>query len=53
LWLSMLVEAMEQAAGPELRAIPCDQAILMSVGAQLARPASPCGFGASNFSLRN
>jgi hypothetical protein len=53
LWLSMLVEAMEQAADPEFRAIPCDQAILIAVGAQLARPASPCGFGASNFSLRN
>jgi hypothetical protein len=53
LWLSMLVEAMEQAARPEFRAMPCDQAILISVGAQLARPASPCRFGASNFSLRN
>jgi hypothetical protein len=49
----MLVEAMEQAAGPEFRAIPCDRDILISVAAQLARPASPSGLGVSNFSLRN
>jgi biotin-(acetyl-CoA carboxylase) ligase len=53
LWLSMLVDAMEQAASAEFRAIPCDSAILMAVSAQLARPASPYPFGGSNFSLRN
>jgi hypothetical protein len=52
-WLSMLVDAMEQASRPEFRAMPCDQTILAAVGAQLARPASPYPYGASEFSLRN
>ena len=49
LWLSMLVDAMEQAARPEFRAIPCDSTILAAVGAQLARPASPHPFGRLEF----
>jgi hypothetical protein len=52
LWLSMLVDAMEQAASAEFRSMPCDPGARIAVGAQLARPAS-CRFGASNFSLRN
>jgi hypothetical protein len=52
-WLSMLVDAMEQAARPEFRALPCDPAIRIAVAAQLALKASPCLPGASNFSLRN
>ncbi len=53
LWLSMLVEAMEEVSRPEVRGLPCDPSILMELGAQLARPASPYPYGASNFSLRN
>jgi hypothetical protein len=51
-WLSMLVDAMEQAARPELRSVPCDRMTLAIVHAQLARPASPYG-SVSSFSLRN
>lgn len=53
LWLSMLIEAMEEVSRPEFREIPCDPAILIALRAQLARPASPCLYGASNYSLRN
>jgi len=49
-WLSMLVDAMEKAARPECRAVPCDRLVLAAVRAQLARPASAYG---SHFSLRN
>jgi hypothetical protein len=52
LWLSMLVDAMEEAARPELRSVPCDRLTLETVHAQLARPASPYG-SVSAFSLRN
>ena len=53
LWLSMLVDAMEEAARPELRNMPCDREILAAVSAQLARPASPYAYGESHYSLRN
>jgi hypothetical protein len=53
LWLSMLVRAMEWASRPEVRAQPCDRAILAGLQAQLARPASPCAYGTSAFNLRN
>jgi hypothetical protein len=53
LWLAMLVDAMEEAARPELRSMPCDPEILAAVSAQLARPASPYTQGASHYSLRN
>jgi hypothetical protein len=52
-WLSMLVETMEQVSRPELRAMPCDTALLAAVEAHLARPAMPLGLYGSNFSLRN
>jgi hypothetical protein len=53
LWLSMLIDTMEEVARPELRSLPCEASILIALRAQLARPASryaPCG---SHFSLRN
>ena len=40
LWLSMLIDAMEQVSRPELRAKPCDGAVLAGLRAQLALPAS-------------
>ena len=40
LWLSMLIDTMEAISRPELRAVPCDDQLLATVRAQLARPAS-------------
>jgi hypothetical protein len=53
LWLSMLIDTMEAVARPELRAVPCNPAVLAAVRAQLARPASPYPYCGSRFSLRN
>jgi hypothetical protein len=53
LWLSMLIDAMEEASRPEFRAVPCDRSVLAAVRAQLARPASPYPYCGSQFSLRN
>jgi hypothetical protein len=53
LWLSMLVDAMEEAARPEIRSMPCNREVLAAVSAQLARPASPYTYSASQYSLRN
>jgi hypothetical protein len=53
LWLSMLVDAMEEAARPEFRNTPCDRLTLAAVSAQLARPASSWTHGVSHYSLRN
>lgn len=39
-WLSRLIETMEAISRPELRAVPCDDRLLATVRAQLARPAS-------------
>jgi len=38
LWLSLLVAAMEEAARPEIRAKPCESAILQACRAHLMRP---------------
>jgi len=40
LWLSMLVDTMEQVSRPELRAKPCEEPTLAGLRAQLALPAS-------------
>jgi len=53
LWLSTLVEAMEEVSRPEVRALPCDRLVLAALRAQLARPASPYAHCGSHFSLRN
>ena len=52
-WLSALVETMHRVSRPELRAVPCDAALLKAVRAHLAGPAFPHGFYASKFSFRN
>ena len=52
-WLSMLIDTMEGVACPELRAVPCDLAVLAAVAVQLAQPASPYLHCASSFSFRN
>jgi hypothetical protein len=51
LWLSMLIDTMEEISRPELRAVPCDDQLLAALRAQLARPASAPY--ASAYSLRN
>lgn len=38
LWLSLLVDAMEEAARPEIRSQPVQGAILLALRAQLAQP---------------
>jgi hypothetical protein len=53
LWLSMLIDAMEQVSRPELRRVPCDPSILVALRAQLAQPASPPAHGVTRFSLCN
>jgi hypothetical protein len=51
LWLSMLVDTMEEVSRPDVRALPCNPSVLVALRAQLARPASP--YGGSRFSSRN
>jgi len=53
LWLSMLIDTMEEISRPELRAVPCDDHLLAALRAQLARPASAHTPYASAYSLRN
>ena len=53
LWLSALVDTMEQVSRPEFRSVPCDPSMLVALREQLARPASAYPHGASHFSLRN
>ena len=53
IWLSSLIATMEQVARPEIRDLDCDPSVLAAVTAQLARPASPYRYAASEFSLRN
>ena len=53
LWLSMLIDAMEVISRPELRAVPCDDQLLATVRAQLARPALVRTSYASVYSQRN
>jgi hypothetical protein len=52
-WLSMLVDAMESVARPEMRSLPCDGLVLTAVRAQLSRPAASYAHHGSHFSLRN
>ena len=53
LWLSMLVDTMEEISRPERRAEPCDGELLAALRAQLARPALPSTPYVSAYSLRN
>lgn len=40
LWLSLLIDAMEEAARPEVRSQPVEGAVLLALRAQLAQPAA-------------
>jgi hypothetical protein len=53
LWLSMLIDAMEEVSRPELRRQPCDRSVVSAVRAQLSRPAAPYARQGSGFSLRH
>jgi hypothetical protein len=53
LWLSMLIDTMEEISRPELRAVPCDEQLLAALRAQLSRPALAHTPYASAYSLRN
>jgi hypothetical protein len=53
LWLSMLIDAMEQVSRSEQRAQPCDRSVVAAVVAQLSRPAAPYVHQGSGFSLRH
>lgn len=57
LWLSALIAAMEEVSRREVRAAPCDRAVLTALSLQLARPVSPYRYWqvqrGSDFSLRN
>jgi hypothetical protein len=52
-WLSMLIDAMEEISRPELRAVPCDEHVLAALRAQLAHPTSAHLPYARGYSLRN
>ena len=51
LWLSLLVDTMEDICQPETRGLPLHPSVLIALEAQLARPVSP--YALSRFSLRN
>jgi hypothetical protein len=50
LWLSTLIDAMEEVSRSELRSQPCDRLIMAAVYAQLSRPAAPYAHQGSGFS---
>ena len=52
-WLSRLIDSMDEISRPELRAVPCDISVLAALRAQLARPASARMPFATPYSLRN
>ncbi len=52
-WLSRLIDTMEEISRPELRAVPCETRVLAALRAQLARPASAHMPYATPYSLRN
>lgn len=53
LWLSMLIDAMEEVSCSEFRTMPCDLSILAALGAQLARPAPLYPYNYLGFGLHN
>ena len=53
LWLSILIDTMEQVSRSELRSQPCEGVVVAAVFAQLSRPAAPYVHQGSGFSLRH
>jgi hypothetical protein len=52
-WLSRLIDTVEAISRPDMRAVPCDERLLATVRAQLARPASARTPYSSPYGLRN
>jgi len=52
-WLSLLIEAMEEAVRPEVCSQPVEAEILMALRAQLARPVTRLPYAVTPYSLRN
>ena len=53
LWLSMLIDTMEQVSRSESRGQPCDRSVVAAVFAQLSGPAASYARQGSGFSLRH
>jgi hypothetical protein len=53
LWLSTLIEAMDDVSRPEVQALACDRSILAALTMQLERPVSPYAHQARNFRFLN
>jgi hypothetical protein len=53
LWLSMLIEAMDEVSRPEIKAVPCEGSVLAAMTMQLERPVSPYVHRAQNFRFLN
>jgi hypothetical protein len=53
LWLSMLIDAMEDVSRSELRNQPCDQLVVAAMYAQLSRPVMPYAHLGSGSGLRH
>ena len=53
LWLAMLIEAMEEAAGPDFVAPLCEQPVPAALRLQLSQPARNRSGCSSGFGLRN
>ena len=53
LWLSMLIEAMEEAARTDLPELACERPVPAGLRLQLAQPGWTFPIEASRFSLRN
>lgn len=49
----MLINTMDAISRPELRAVPCDDRLIATVRAQLARPASVRTPYSSSYQVRN
>lgn len=52
-WLSLLIDAMEEAGRPELRSQPIEAEILAALRAQLAQPVARFPYAVTPYSLRN
>ena len=52
-WLSLLIDAMEEAARPDMWSEPVEAEILMALRAQLAQPVTRLPYAVTSYSLRN
>jgi hypothetical protein len=50
LWLSVLIDTMEQVSQPECGTAACDPSVVAKVRAQLQRPAPSYRYGVARFS---